>query len=389
MPDPIDDDTTVALKKTAPAVRRSARPPLWMIAIPAAVVMGAMVGAGLHYWSASPSISPSISTSLAPSVTGTAPAPSSSAASPSAEATIALVRPPARFEIAVPPPEPPAPVRPEFLVETGDEARILDNTSAGQTVFRLSGNRGIMVLDFASLRQQGLTLNRIAAFAEKTGGPRDRVLNDAELDAIVRRDGETVETFYYGHDYGLPALVRFFSLADRDRIVLLEEEEALRRLLRQEGWFESNARGGLLSIPQVTADGAVTRASRSIILRHELSHGEYFANPDYAAFVRYFWMSLLTSDEKDRILRYLRSQGYDATIEELMENEAQAYLMFTYSDDFFTPAMIGMRKARLAEIRTAFFKGMPGGWLRDGLGQFLAGSKPKPAAPVRPAAARP
>ena len=238
MPDPIDDDTTVALKKTAPAVRRSARPPLWMIAIPAAVVMGAMVGAGLHYWSASPSISPSISTSLAPS---------SSATSPSAEATIALVRPPARFEIAVPPPEPPAPVRPEFLVETGDEARIVDNTATGQTVFRLSGNRDILVLDFASLRQQGLMLNRIAAFAEKTGVPRDRVLNDAELDTIVRRDGETVETFYYGHDYGLPTLVRFFSLADRDKIVLLEEEEALRRLLRQEGWFTPNARGGLRS----------------------------------------------------------------------------------------------------------------------------------------------
>ena len=387
MPDPIDDDTTVALKKTAPAVRRFVRPPLWMIAIPAAVVMGAMAGAGVHYWSAS--------TSPVPAVTGTvsAPPPSSlspsSAASPSAEATIALVRPPARFEIAVPPPEPPAPVRPEFLVETGDEARIVDNTATGQTVFRLSGNRDILVLDFASLRQQGLMLNRIAAFAEKTGVPRDRVLNDAELDTIVRRDGETVETFYYGHDYGLPTLVRFFSLADRDKIVLLEEEEALRRLLRQEGWFTPNARGGLLSIPQVTADRAITRASRSIILRHELSHGEYFANPDYAAFVRYFWTVMLTSDEKDRILRYLRSQGYDATIEELMENEAQAYLMFTYSDDFFTPAMIGMRKARLTEIRTAFFKSMPGGWLRDGLGQFLASGKPKPVAPVRPAAARP
>ena len=170
MPDPIDDDITVALKKTAPAARRSARPPLWMIAIPAAVVMGAMVGAGLHYWSASPSISPSISTSLAPSVTGTAPAPSSSAASPSAEATIALVRPPARFEIAVPPPEPPAPVRPEFLVETGDEARILDNTSAGQTVFVIidDNNAGNMGSSFTLADING-RISRTAGIFNLTG----------------------------------------------------------------------------------------------------------------------------------------------------------------------------------------------------------------------------
>ena len=367
--------------------------------MPVAMVMAVAAGAGLYHWfspaappgmveqassTSPPTLSPLASPPLAPPLAAPLAAPLAQAGA----ATIALVQsaPPA---IAVSPPEPViSPPKPrEFQIETGDEARILENTATGRTVFRLSGNPGILVLDFTSLRDQGLMLNRVAAFVEKSGAPRDRILTDAELDVIVRRGGETVETFYYGHDYGAASLARFFSLADRDNIRLLESEETLRRLLQQEGWFDPEARGGLLSIPQITGDERIGKANRAVILRHELSHGEYFANPGYAAFVRHFWRNMLTGAERDRIRRYLRSQGYDATIDELMENEAQAYLMFTYSPDFFAPGMIGMSRARLNEIRAAFFRTMPGGWLRDGLGQYLAENKP--SSPIKPAAARP
>jgi hypothetical protein len=63
-----------------------------------------------------------------------------------------------------------------------------------------------------------------------------------------------------------------------------------------------------------------------------------------------------------------------------MENEAQAYLMFTDSSDFFTPEMIGMSKTRLTELRSGFFRGMPAGWLRDSLGRSLSGNKTAGAA---------
>jgi hypothetical protein len=49
--------------------------------------------------------------------------------------------------------------------------------------------------------------------------------------------------------------------------------------------------------------------------------------------------------------------------------------MFTDSAEFFTPEMIGMNKARLAELRGGFFRAMPAGWLRDSLGQFLSSNK--------------
>jgi hypothetical protein len=54
--------------------------------------------------------------------------------------------------------------------------------------------------------------------------------------------------------------------------------------------------------------------------------------------------------------------------------------MFTENGDFFTPDMIGMSKARLAELRTGFARSMPAGWLRDSLNQTLAGSKASAAA---------
>jgi hypothetical protein len=127
----------------------------------------------------------------------------------------------------------------------------------------------------------------------------------------------------------------------------------------------------LISIPQVGADAHVSRAARATILHHELSHGEYFTNPAYVAFVHQFWTQTLTTAERDRIRRHLRSEGYDQGLEEVMENEAQAYLMFTDSAEFFTPEMIGMSEARLAELRNGFYRTMPAGWLRDCLGQTL------------------
>jgi len=87
--------------------------------------------------------------------------------------------------------------------------------------------------------------------------------------------------------------------------------------------------------------------------------------------VHRFWTQTLTATERDRIRRFLHSEGYDQDLEEVMENEAQAYLMFTDGAEFFTPEMIGMSQARLAELRNGFFRAMPSGWLRDSLGQTL------------------
>jgi len=260
----------------------------------------------------------------------------------------------------------------EFAVRTATAEQILADQPGGLTVFRLAENPKIVVLDFASLREQGLMLNRVAALIEKAKLPHDRLLSDGELDQAIRASGSTVENFYYGHDYGAPALVRFFALAAQERIKLTPQEAELHRLLRQLGWFSSGASGGLISIPRVGADEHVTRAARAAILHHELSHGEYFSNPAYVAFVHQFWRSMLTAEERSRVRSFLGADGYDTALDDVMENEAQAYLMFTHDPDFFAPGMIGMQPARLLELQRDFLRQMPQGWLRNALGAWLA-----------------
>ena len=83
-------------------------------------------------------------------------------------------------------------------------------------MFRFADNPAILVLDFASLHEQGKMLNRVAAFVEKARLPHDRVLTDSELDAAIQAKGDTVETFYFGHDYAAASLARFFD-AGRQR----------------------------------------------------------------------------------------------------------------------------------------------------------------------------
>lgn len=421
MPDPADDDKTIELRKPPSPripVRGAPRPapasiapfpspparrvPPWMIATPLALLTAAAVGGGIAWFRGPaenapanvPANAPTRSLAQAPDgmakealAKGTAAGPSSATVAAPPSAAPPSVAPPSVTALALAPVEPPpaaVPARPEFSIETAGEQRILDHAGAGITFFRLSDNPRVLVVDFASLRDQGRMLNRLAAFVEKAGVPRDRVLNDADLDAVVLGGGETTETFYYGHDYGAESVNRFFRLADRDGIALRGEEEALRRLIIQEGWADPNARGALLSIPGAGSHERIDKAARAVILHHELSHGEYFTNPDYAAFVHRFWTQALTNGERERMRRHLRAQGYDSGIEELMENEAQAYLMFTHSPEYFTPAMIGMTRARLNELRAAFHRTMPRGWLRDSLGAFPNDGGKAAGAPVPP-----
>lgn len=280
----------------------------------------------------------------------------------------------------IPRPQPPAPLaavpaQPSaFQLETATEHQILDHIAAGLTVFQFAANPRILVLDFASLHEQGLMLDRVAALVEKAGLPRDRVLTDAELAAAISASGDTIDTYYYGHDYPAAALAQFFALADQEHIALNPQEERLRALLQQVGWFAPGALGGLISLPAVASDPKVTILARAAILRHELSHGEFFSDPNYASYVHNFWLTELTDQERAGVRAFLAKEDYDASKEELMYNEMQAYLMFTRDPMFFTPSMVGLTPARLAELQARFLAGMPAGWLHDVLAGYQSTS---------------
>jgi hypothetical protein len=201
-------------------------------------------------------------------------------------------------------------------------------------------------------------------------------LTNRELAKAIRADGDTVETYYYGHDYSATSLRRFFALADSEHVALDMAEETLRRLLEQEGWLDPSVLAGLISIPAAVANEVITLSARHTILHHELSHGAFFCDLDYARFVLGFWEEALNQDERAGVRRFLGSEGYDPTYEELMYNEMQAYLMFTRDAEFFTPECVSMTRMRLADLQTQFLRGMPAGWLHDALAATPVASAP-------------
>ena len=272
----------------------------------------------------------------------------------------------------VPPPTPaqviPArPPAPEFAIATVTVDQVRQNEATDISILRLMENPRILVLDFASLSRQGRMLDRMAALIEKTRLPRDRILNPDELLEAIRSGGDMESGFYYGHDYSAASVGRFYDIASRDKVGLTAEEDMFRRLVEQEGWFHPGTQTGVISLPRVGADGNVTVDTRNVILTHELSHGEYFSNLAYAEHVHRFWQSVLTAREQDEFRKFLSNQGYDTDNAELVENETQAYLVFTTDPRFFKASQAGLTPARRAELRAAFTRDMPSAWLRNNL----------------------
>jgi hypothetical protein len=259
--------------------------------------------------------------------------------------------------------QPAIPAIPGETILNADEAQIRANIPATLTVFRFAPNPTILVLDFPTLSEQGRMLNRIAALIEKSGVPHDRLLSDSELAEAIRSSGTTADTYYYGHDYPASAIKLFFELADRDKVALNADERRLQRLAAQAA-AEPLGFGALISIVRADAANEVDPSARAAILHHELSHGEYFTNAIYARFVGTIWQDVLTQDERAQFRTYLGTEGYDTSLEDLMINEMQAYLMHTPDLRFFDPTRLAITPARFAAIRAAFAAGMPSCWLR-------------------------
>jgi hypothetical protein len=255
-----------------------------------------------------------------------------------------------------------APARP-FDTQAADEATILAARPADFQVFRYTAAPHVLVLSFGGLHAQGRMLDRLGAFVEKTGLPHDRVLDEQDLQAAIRWSGDTEDTYYYGHDYRAADIARFFALADRDGLVLHPEEETLRRLLTQQGMLVPGAAGAIISIPPETVSPPIDAAARATILHHELSHGVYFTDPAYAAYARRFWQDTLTEAQRAAFRRFLGGEGYDTTNEDLMLNEAQAYLVHTPDPRYFRPELVGLNEAEAKRLRDLFRSGSPVPWL--------------------------
>jgi hypothetical protein len=245
------------------------------------------------------------------------------------------------------------------------ESEIFIERSDKLIAVRFQPNPHILVLDFPNLRAQGLAFNRIAAFIEKQGLPRDRVLTMTEMADALQADNSTVETYYYGHDYKAADVQRFFLTAERQGMALERAEQDLHALLAREGFLVAGISEAVISLPREGSDPFVDASGRASILWHELSHGEYFTDPVYAAFVRRFWTSDMTEADRNAFRGFLSRQGYDAKNDDLMANETQAHLVYTTDARYFNASACGLPVARVEALRTAFISRMPPGWLHD------------------------
>ncbi len=239
---------------------------------------------------------------------------------------------------------------------------------------RFQGNPAIVVIEYPDLRQQGLAMNRLAAMFEKRAARRDRVLSEPELSALLRRSGDNVESFYQGHDYPADKLARFFSLAAAQRIELNAQEMQLQSVLidaelmrrSDAGIYHAEGEQAAVSFtavqpddPGTAPDEAVDRTRREAVLRHELSHGEFFTNPAYRAHSIRFWRSVLTEGERRMFRSHLKRLDYNPVDDELMANETQALLMHTPDSRAFNASNLGISEAALAQLRIRFRAGEP------------------------------
>ena len=364
---PMDDATVVIRQSPVTEQHPPASPPRrprwgWVAAGLAAAGSVAAVGwIVIHGSSPSPTPPEKIATvATAPAAPAPAQPPVAPPPAAAAQATTAQATAPAPPVVA--PFPPPAP---SFKLLVGDETAIAAHSADDLTVFRFAAAPSIVVLDFPTLLSQGKTLNRVAALIEKAGQPHDRVLTDAELETAVKAHGDTTATYYYGHDYTAAALARFFALADRESVKLSADEERLRTLLIQLGWLSPGAQGALISVSRAGADADITPATRAAILHHELSHGAFFTDAGYAAYVRGFWQTTLSAKERAALRHFLTADGYEPGDEDLTVNEMQAYLIFTHDHDFFDIAEIGLTRSRRAQLEAAFRHGMPDSWIRS------------------------
>ena len=189
-------------------------------------------------------------------------------------------------------------------------------------VFRWNALPEVLIFDTASYAVQDEMFRRLAYYTEKAGF-RGTVWSDADLG---NRYG------YHAHDYTAANVARFFTDAERTGVQLNARELLLRDFLVREAviraaagqsaaaWQAGAGAGAVLSISQQSPP-----AQRALLLRHEAAHGVYFVRAGYREEIAEIWQAI-GEPARHAWRTYLAALAYDASWEDLMRNEFQAYL---------------------------------------------------------------
>jgi hypothetical protein len=175
----------------------------------------------------------------------------------------------------------------------------------------------VLILDIASYEIQDAFFKRLAFFVEKAGHAGKLESHSA----LAGLHG------YNAHDYRAEDLARFFTAARKDPSGLSVEEDALARILEQNGVVKKSSDG------YTPGDGCVLSISRSssptlrsLLLTHECFHGLFFTIPAFREATEATWTAL-SADEQAVWLDYLAAHSYDTADHYLVVNEFQSYLL--------------------------------------------------------------
>ncbi|MDP3521753.1 MAG: hypothetical protein Q8S02_14125 [Hydrogenophaga sp.] len=252
-------------------------------------------------------------------------------------------------------------------------AEVLDPASTGPRALQLTAPPGVVLLQFADLREQARAMGRIVLFIEKVGAPRHRVMNVPEVLQWLRARGTRLELVTLGNNLGAEELARFFNTARLQGEPLTEQERELLRelaawgLLREQGagWVPGTAAHTLLTVPLASQVGGcaacdVTPQNRRAILEHELGHGEFAASAALQHHARWFWFNVLSPVARSQWQRFLTQRGYDTNQLQIVLGEMHAYLDHTHDTRLFraedldlAPAALDAQRARYREGRVA------------------------------------
>lgn len=254
----------------------------------------------------------------------------------------------------------------------GDFSQIVGARSGQLAVWRYTDNPNIYVFDFPGLGYQGRSFNRITQFTEQqTTEPYPRVLTDQEMATRLAAAKRSESDFAFGHDIMVHELVQFFNFAQRDKVPLNQEENAIKDFLVEQGmirewrgfWQALLPNNVILSVPQVQDKSAgeplINPTARYAILLHEMAHGEYYTNAYYSQYCQRFWQESLSDGQREAFKKFLAQYNYGGGSDALLINEMQAYLMFTPDPASFSARKLGVPEQELESMRDAFRKGKP------------------------------
>lgn len=178
---------------------------------------------------------------------------------------------------------------------------------------------------FGSTLYMNVAMNRMSAYIEEPGHPllthRRHLLNP---------DNDR----FAGHDLRGKDMADFLQVLSRRQASWKVPEEAS-RLHR----IETEFRNALLA-PLLTHDGEAILITSNVnenwkvTASHELSHAQFFAQPDFRKAVLDYWATNVSPEERARLAEAW-GDIYDPANEELQANELMAYNLQTKRNRYF------------------------------------------------------